>query len=225
MTVTNRFLLQAAAVAAAGAGLIFIAVQINHPALTLDFVGTTEFTIRQTAKTIMAALSLAGIAGLYLRQTRQMGMLGLAGYLLFSMGYLAMFAVEAIGTFVFPTLEKTSPQFVQDVLTAATGGKPDGDIGGMQVLLNLSGAGYILGGLIFGVALYRAGVVARWASALLAVATVSTAALAVLPESFNRPTAIPTGVALIALGWSSWNTRQRATEVGVAARVEATAVR
>ena len=226
MNITPNSLVRASAVCAAAAGALFIAVQINHPALTLDFVGTTEFTIRQTAKTIMAALALAGIAGLYLRQTRQMGLLGLAGYLLFSVGYLAMFAVEAIGTFVFPTLEKTSPQFVQDVLTAATGGKPDGDIGGMQVLLNLSGAGYILGGLIFGIALYRAGVVTRWASALLAVATTSTAALAVLPESFNRPLAIPTGVALVALGWSSWNTRQQSsTEVAEADRIDASAVR
>ena len=226
MNITPNRLGRATAVCAAVAGAIFVAVQINHPTLNLDFVGTTEFTIRQTAKTIMAALALAGIAGLYLRQTRQLGKLGLAGYLLFSMGFLALFAVEAIATFVFPTLEKTSPQFVQDVLTAAVGGKPDGDIGTVQVLLNISGAGYIFGGLIFGVALWRAGVVARWASALLAVATVSTAALAVLPESFNRPMAIPTGVALIALGWSSWNTRQGpSTEAVEAARVDASAVR
>ena len=43
-----------------------------------------------------------------------------------------------------------------------------------------------------------------WASALLAVATISTLALAVLPEAFNRPFAIPTGIALMGLGWSAW---------------------
>ena len=47
-------------------------------------------------------------------------------------------------------------------------------------------------------------VLARWASALLAVATVATAALAVLPEAFNRPFAVPTGIALIGLGVSLW---------------------
>ena len=52
----------------------------------------------------------------------------------------------------------------------------------------------------------RAGILARWASALLAVATVSTAALAVLPESFNRPFAVPTGIALMGLGISLWRT-------------------
>ena len=32
------------------------------------------------------------------------------------------------------------------------GGTPAGDIGGMQLLLNVGGAGYILGGLVFGYA-------------------------------------------------------------------------
>ena len=40
----------------------------------------------------------------------------------------------------------------------------------------------MLGGLVFGIALFRAGVLARWAAVLLAVATVGTAALAVLPD-------------------------------------------
>jgi hypothetical protein len=74
----------------------------------------------------------------------------------------------------------------------------------MQVVLNLGGAGYILGGLIFGIALFRTGVLARWAAALLAVSTLGTAALAVLPESFNRPLAVPEGIALIGLGVSLW---------------------
>ena len=36
-------------------------------------------------------------------------------------------------------------------------------------MLNASGIGYMLGGLLLGIALFRAGVVARWAAALLAV--------------------------------------------------------
>ena len=74
---------------------------------------------------------------------------------------------------------------------ARVGGTPAGDIGGMQTVLNLGGLGYIVGGLIFGIALFRTGILARWAAALLAVGALSTAALAVLPESFNRPIAVP----------------------------------
>jgi len=57
--------------------------------------------------------------------------------------------------------------------------------------------------------LTRAGGVAAAAGALLAVSTVGTGALAVLPESFNRPMAIPEGIALIALGVSLWRLEGR----------------
>ena len=75
-----------------------------------------------------------------------------------------------------------------------------------------SGIGYALGGLLFGIALFRAGVLARWAAALLAYATTSALALSVLPESFNRPFAVPTGVALIGLGVSLWRDQRQPSE-------------
>ena len=36
------------------------------------------------------------------------------------------------------------------------------------------------------------------------MSTVATAALAVLPEAFNRPLAVPEGIALVGLGVSLW---------------------
>jgi hypothetical protein len=149
-------------------------------------------------------LALAGITGMYLRQYRKAGVFGLAGYLLFAVGYLAMFGTELIGATVLPNLVHTEPGFVNDVVAAANGGKAVGDIGGLQILFDVTGAGYIVGGLLFGIALFRTRVLARWAAALLAVSTVATAALAVLPESFNRPLAVPAGIALIGLGVSLW---------------------
>ena len=47
---------------------------------------------------------------------------------------------------------------------------------------------------------------------LLAYGTTSALALAVLPESFNRPFAVPTGVALIGLGVSLWRDQRRQAE-------------
>lgn len=204
MTITSSHLDRVAGVCLASAGALFIAVQLNHPPLTLDFVGTTEFVVREGAKAIMAVLALVGISCVFARHSRALGPLGLIGYALFGVGYLTMFSVQTIAGFVLPAIAHTSPDYVQDVLTAAVGGSPSGDLGNIALLLNLSGLGYMFGGLIFGLALFRAAVLARWASALLAVTTIGTLALAVLPESFNRPFAIPAGVALIGLGWSSW---------------------
>jgi hypothetical protein len=204
MNVTAISLTRAASAAAAGAGAIFIAVQIGHPSFDSFTTETTQWVARSWAKSLMAALALAGITGMYLRQYRKAGLLGLVGYLVFAVGYLAMFSVEVIAAVVLPNLVDSEPGFVNDVVAAAAGGAPKGDIGGLQTLLNLTGAGYILGGLVFGVALFRTRVLARWAAALLAVSTVATAALAVLPDSFDRPFAVPEGIALIALGVSLW---------------------
>ena len=213
MTITTTGLTKAAGVSAAVAGLLFVAVQINHPAMTVDSVATTEWVVRNSAKVVMAALALVGITGMYLRQFRQVGVVGLAGYLLLGVGYLLMFATEIISAYVLPGLVHLAPGYVNDLVVAAAGGSPTGDIGAMKTVLAVTGIGYMLGGLVFGVAMFRARVLARTASALLAVGTVATASLAFLPESFNRPMAVPVGLALVGLGVSLFrNARQQGIE-------------
>jgi hypothetical protein len=222
VTITTTSLTRAAGVSAAVAGLIFIAVQVNHPPMDVSSVATAEWVVRNSAKVVMAALALVGITGLYLRQVRQVGLLGLIGYLLFGAGYLLMFSTEVVSAFVLPGLANLAPGYVNDILVAAAGGTPVGDIGAMKTVLAVTGVGYMVGGLIFGIALFRARILARWASALLAVGTMATVSLAVLPESFNRPMAVPVGVALIGLGISLWrDQRAQAPEAAVAAtRIE-----
>ena len=227
MNVTSSGLAKTAAAAAAVAGLIFITVQIGHPAIESYTTDTTEWITRSGAKAVMAALALAGITGMYLWQYAKAGLLGLVGYLLFALGYLLMFSVEVMGAVFLPNLVDSQPQFVNDVLAAATGGQPAGDIGGLQVLFTAAGVGYMFGGLLFGIALFRTRVLARWAAALLAISTIATLALAVLPDAFNRPFAVPEGIALIGLGVSMWrSSTQTATDSGgatLAARAAASA--
>lgn len=210
MTITTTKLTRAAGLSAVVAGLLFIAVQINHPHLDVAFVTTTEWKIRQSMKMLMAALSLVGITGMYLSQVKKAGVLGLLGYVVFGAGYLFMLSVEVVGGVVLPSIADSSPGYVTDVLAVATGGQAAGDIGLMQPLIAAMGIGYLGGGLIFGIALFRANVLARWAAALLAAATVATAAIPLLPEINQRLFAIPTGIALIGLGYSLWR-EQRTT--------------
>jgi hypothetical protein len=202
MTITPTTLIRGAGLCAAASGAIFIAVQINHPPADVANLLTIDVLVRETAKAVMAALALVGFTGMYLRQVRHLGVLGLVGFALLSVGYLALFALQCVVGFVLPSVAASDPVFVQRVLDQAVGGPASGQIGHLNELLLVSGIGYALGGLVFGIALLRAGVLARWASALLALATVSALALAVLPESFNRPFAVPMGVALIGLGLS-----------------------
>jgi hypothetical protein len=225
MTVTSTRLGQGAGIAAVVAGAIFIAVQVNHPAMEVASTTTTDWVVRSAAKTVMSALAVAGIAGMYLRQRRQVGLLGLAGWLVLSFGYLAMFGTEYLAAFVLPTLAHTDPGYVNDVVVAAYGGTAAGDIGAMQTVLGVTGAAYVGGGLLFGIATFRAGILARWAAVLLAVGNVSTLALAVLPDSFNRPMAVPTGIALVGLGVSLWRDQRRESDPAPASATAAVTAR
>jgi hypothetical protein len=132
------------------------------------------------------------------------GVLGLVGFVLFGAGYLVMLGVEFVGAFVLPALVHSSPGYVDDVLAVATGGTATGDIGLMQTAISVMGITYLGGGFIFGIALFRANVLPRWAAALLAAGTVSAIAISVLPQVNERLFAIPTGVALVGLGYSLW---------------------
>lgn len=212
MNLTTSRITAAAGVCAVVAGAIYAVVQINHPPADVAHVVTTEFVVRETAKALMSVLALAGFAGMFLRNRHNFGVLGLSGYLLVSIGYFAMFANQCIVAYVLPIVARTSPGYAQDYLDAAMGGSASGDIGQMSQLFLVTGIGYSLGGLLFGIALFRAGILARWASALFAAGTVSALALAVLPESFSRPFAVPVGVALIGLGVSLYRSGRTAAD-------------
>ncbi|HYI56276.1 MAG TPA: hypothetical protein VEX57_20080 [Microlunatus sp.] len=216
MTITTTTLTRAAGLAAVAGGLLFIAVQFKHPLLTAQFTTTTEYAVRETAKILMAALSLVGITGIYLRQVRQIGVLGLIGYLLLGVGYLTILTIQVIAVFVLPDLAASQPGYVSDALTVAHSGHPVGDVSQFQTLNNIA-ITYIAGGIIFGIALFRAGILARWAAALMVLGAVATIATFQLPELTQRLFAIPSAVALIGLGYSLWRdqrTQADATPAG-----------
>ena len=216
-TTTNRRT-TIAGLCAATAGAIFIGVQINHPSATVAHLLTTEMTVRMTAKVLFCALALVGFAGMFLRHRHQFGRLGRVGYSLLSVGFLAMLVQECIIGYYLPTIAHSKPVYVQHVLNGAMAHGVSSGIGAMQELFLIAGIGYSLGGLLFGIALFRAGVLSRWAAALLAYGTVSALSLAALPESFGRPFAVPTGIALIGLGISLWrNEHRQADTVGAPA--------
>ena len=217
-TTTNRRT-ATAGLCAAAAGAIFIGVQINHPPADVAHLLTTEMMIRMTAKVLFCALALVGLAGMFVRHRHQFGRIGRVGYSLLSVGFLAMLVQECIIGYYLPTIAHSKPVYVQHVLNGAMAHGASSGIGAMQGLFLIAGMGYSLGGLLFGIALFRAGVLARWASALFAYGTVSALALAALPLSFSRPFAVPTGVALIGLGVSLWREehRRQADTVGAPA--------
>lgn len=218
MTVTTSSLTRAAGVAAMAAGAIFIGVQINHPHLDVESITTTEVVLRGCLKVAMAALALTGITGMYLSEVRRNGVLGLVGYLALALGYLLVLCTSFAAAFVLPGVAGTDPGFVGDVIAVSRGGAPAGDVGALALVWKVQDLSYLAGGLVLGVALYRARVLARWATALLAFGGVVSIVLSVLPDAFYRLLAFPNGIAMIGLGYSLWRLRRAVGDTTPVAR-------
>jgi hypothetical protein len=212
VTITPQTLTRGTAAAAVAAGVTFIGVQIGHPHLDADAITTTEMAIRGSGKVLMAVLALAGITGMYVSSVRRNGILGLVGYLVFAAGYLCIMATSFVAAYVLPSVVDDSRDYVTGVLDVSKGGSTGTDVGALDVIFQLQGLGYLAGGLLFGIALFRAGVLTRWACALLAVSGPVSAALAVMPDAFYRLLAFPNAIAMIGLGYSLWTTTRTSTD-------------
>jgi len=220
MTITPTALTKAAGAAAAVAGIMFIGIQIGHPELDATAITTTDVYVRDQLKVLMAVLALVGITGMYLSQIRRNGLLGLVGYVVLAAGYLLIMCGVFAAAYVFPEVAESNPGYVNDIIAADTGrGSVEGDIGALQTVIQLRGVAYLLGGLLFGIALYRANVLARWASALLAVGGIASVVLSLMPDAFYRLLAVPNGIAMVGLGYSLWHTARASTSMQASASI------
>ena len=226
MNITANRLTAAAGLCAALAGALFIGVQINHPHLDATSIQTTEMAVRDMLKMLMAVLALAGLTGMYLSQVRRNGIVGLVGYLVLGSGYLLIMCTAFVAAFVLPTVAAANPDYANDVLAATTGSSPAGDIGALAIIAKTQDFAYLAGGVVFGIALFRARVLARWATVLLAVGGAVSAAISLMPDAFYRLLAFPNGIAMIGLGVSLWLVQRKASAVAnSASHAEVPAVR
>jgi hypothetical protein len=105
-------------------------------------------------------------------------------------------------------LATAAPTFVEGFLGIVSGHAGELSLGALPAIYTLTGVLYVLGGLLFGVATLRAGVLPRWAAGLLAFgAVLPLLASSLVPHPFDRIFAVPVGVALAWLGYALWSER------------------
>ena len=155
----------------------------------------------------MSFFGVIGMAGLYARQAVKTGWLGLIGYLLLTFWFVLIMGFSFVEAFVLPHIASASPGFVQSWMGMFNSPSGTFDIGALPTLWTLSGPVYILGGLLFGIATFRAGILPRWGGALLALSTLLAPLAAALPNASQPKTAIPMGIALAWLGYALWAER------------------
>jgi hypothetical protein len=209
MKITGSNLIRWTGISTIVAGVIFAAIQPIHPADVVGSVNTSAWAIITGLKTAMCLLLLLGIVGLYARHVNKAGWLGLAGFLLFGLSWALQTAFVFAESFIMPPLASVAPKFVDGFLGASYGRATEVDLGALPAIYGLMvGGGYMLGGLLFGIAIVRAGVLPRWAGGLLAATAALTPLAALFPHNIQRLAAMPMGLALAVLGYALWSERR-----------------
>lgn len=198
-----------AGISAIAAGLIFAGIQPIHPEDVISSVNGGSWVAITSLKTVMSIFGLFAVAGLYARQVKESGILGLIGYILMTVFYAVQMCYSFTEALIFPHLVGTAPEFVEGTLGLVRGSGSDIGLGAFATIYSLLALFYLLGTLIFGIALYRAKVMPRIATGLLAMTGPLTVAMvAILPHNLERYAALSMAVALVWLGYTLWSEKR-----------------
>lgn len=202
MKLTFTHLYRYAGVSAIVAGLIFAGIQPIHPPDILSSVTTGKWTWIISLKLAMCFLLLTGLTGIYVKQSAKAGLLGLTGFILFGLSWALQSGYVFAELFMLPQLASVSPQFVESCLSVANGTPATMNIGAIATVYIVVGIFYLLGGILFGIATYRACIFPRFPAILLGLTALLTPAAALLPHHIQRLAAVPMGIAIASLGYA-----------------------
>jgi hypothetical protein len=201
------------------AGMLMVVATLLHPSretATTIVAGELRLVAAHVVYTAAWLLVLLGLPGLYAAQWSGMGRLGLAGFLT---AFTGTYLIAATGNFGFlaPVLAKHSPA----VLDSINQYSPVVIINGLAAIL------FMIGYLLFGVAMIRTATLPRWAGVLVAVgapAHLLGFGIAQLVTTAAWPIAILGSVCLGAgLGWAGYQLWHTPTALDVLASDKATA--
>jgi hypothetical protein len=205
MKLANPQLIRFAGFAAVLAGTCYVLVGLFHPANALSSVTTTRWATVHVLACAMSFFGVIGLAGLYARQSAKAGWFGLVGYVMLSLWLVLIMGFSFAEAFILPHLATVTPSFVEAWMGMFNGTASKISpisLGVLPKIWTLTGPLYILGGLSFGIATFRARILPRGAAVLLAVGTALAPAAGLLPLTSQPKVAIPTGLALAWLGYA-----------------------
>jgi hypothetical protein len=201
MNITASTLTRAGAVALAIAGAIYILVQPLHPHEDVASIVTNTWVLVHLLSLTMAVLGLAGITAIYLNQVKRSGILGLLGYLVFSLFFITQAAVNFTEAFILPLSAAGSPKLTEDIASLFVSGYVlQTDVGPLAIVGSMGAVLYLGGGVLFGITVLRTKMLPRWTGILLIAASLVSLSAAVIPHELARYAAVPMGIAFIALG-------------------------
>jgi hypothetical protein len=208
MKISTPSLLRLAGLAALLAGICYVLVGLFHPANVAAEVTTTRWQVVHVLACAMCVFGLLGMTGLYARQAAKVGWVGLVGYVLLSLWLTLVMGFSFIEAFVLPHVASAVPTFVQSWMGMFNGPAGTFDLGALPIIWTSTAPMLIGGGLLFGIATFRAGILPRWAGALLAVSTAGAPVAVLLPNASQPKVAVLMGIALAWLGFALFSERR-----------------
>src|SRR5438132_12090487 len=113
MKIAASNLLRGAGLSAMMAGIIFAVVGLIHPPQIVSSVTTSTWTIVHLLTIAMSFFGLLGIAGIYARQVKVSGWVGLAGFVLLSLWFLLVAGFSFFEPFILAVLARVLPKFAE----------------------------------------------------------------------------------------------------------------
>ncbi len=201
INVTPESLLSLTGIASMTAGVLYIFIQLIHPLDELASVSTDRWSVVAVLTSVMSFLNIIGFIGIYSSNIKKLRILGLIGFIALILFWLISMIFSFNEAFILPLLVKSSPEFVIGMTGLFTNVISTADVGIFPILSIISGLLYIFGGMIFGFAFIRSGVLPKYVTILFTVASGITILASIVPHPFDRALAIPMGISLVLLGW------------------------
>lgn len=198
--ITTRTLYRISAATLVLTGASLTVGQFLHPEPPFaETVATTQWAAAHVLWWLGGLAAMLGITGLYLRQRDSVGLLGFVGSGFAIVGSALIACAMFFEAFIAPTIAARAPELFNSY---PAGGGWEGFLAGVLAAGGLLGVGLLL----FGVAMYRAGSMPRWAIVLTVLGGVPFAVNFLLPHAVATVAAIAFGVGLAGLGVPLWKT-------------------
>src|SRR5579859_4401557 len=122
MHMTPSNLIRWAGLSAVLGGSLFVAIQPVHPPEILSSFTTSRWAIVHFVGVAMCLFILLGLTGIYARQVKESGWLGLAGFLLFGLMWALTAAFQFAEALIVPLLAIDAPSFAVGFEAITSGG-------------------------------------------------------------------------------------------------------
>jgi hypothetical protein len=202
MKTSTPNLLRLAGLSALLCGSCYVLVGVFHPANVAASVTGTRWAVVHVLMCATSFFGVLGLAGLHARQAAKTGWLGLIGMGLLSLWFVITMGFSFVEAFILPHPGTVTPAFIDGWMGMFNGDPSTVSLGALPALWQLTAPLYIGGGVLFGLATYRARILPRGAAVLLALGTGAAPTAVLLPLGSQPKMAIPVGLAIAWLGYA-----------------------